>query len=308
MRGSHSVLDRLPNLNLLLTFEIAGQLLSFKAAADALHVTPSAVSQQMQQLEDSIGHSLFTRRNRSLELTRDGERLLRLIQPHLSGLRSAISEIRVSQDQQLRVSVMPPVANRVLFPRLADFREVYPNIELLVDTSLSNSNLLSSGIDIAIRFGQPPWPGLAHEKLSDVLIQVVTPVGFCEKYDLPQKILELSKIPLIHMAERPGAWERLFDQLGLPPSEGVAYKVDDYPAAIQAAETLGAALALYPIEQPLLSSGRVEAPFPPIGPIDEAIYAVYAKNRGLSPSGRVFVDWIQSALLALDSQKILNSD
>ena len=298
---------RLPNLNFFLTFEVAAQLLSFKQAAEALHVTPSAVSQQIQQLEDSIGKQLFLRRNRSLALTHDGEQLLTLIQPHLDGLRRATAAVRGNQNSQLRVSVMPPVANRVLLPNMAEFHQAHPDVELLVETSLSNANLLSEGIDITVRFGQPPWPGLNHEKLSDVMIQVITPVGYARQYGFPQNLQAMAQIPLIHMAERPGAWKRFFDQLGLPASEGTAYKVDDYPAAIQAAETLGAALALYPIEQPLVDAGRVEAPFPPLGPLDEAIYAVYPKNRDLPAGGRAFIDWIQSALSAFDSRTIPDS-
>ena len=295
--------NRLPNLNFLLTFEVAAQLLSFKQAAEALHVTPSAVSQQIQHLEDAIGKPLFLRHNRSLELTDDGEQLLTLIHPHLNGLRRATAKVRGHQSSQLRVSVMPPVANRV-----AAFHQAHPDIELVVETSLSNANLLSEGIDIAIRFGQPPWPGLTHEKLSDVMIQVITPVGYAGQYGFPQNLQAMAQIPLIHMAERPGAWKRFFDQLGLPASEGTAYKVDDYPAAIQAAETLGAALALYPIEQPLVDAGRVEAPFPPLGPLDEAIYAVYPKNRDLPAGGRAFIDWIQSALSTLGSPGPVPSD
>lgn len=300
--GKSTMQNRLPNLNLLLTFEVSGHLLSFKQTAEALHVTPSAVSQQIQQLEDFIGKSLFLRHNRSLELTDAGEQLLTLIHPHLNGLRRATNAVAHKQQTTLRVSVMPPVANRVLLPRLADFYKAHAHIALMVETTLSNVNLLSEQIDIAIRFGQPPWPGLTHEKLCDVKIQVITPVGFGAQFNLANSMSSMSLIPLVHMAERSGAWQRWFEQLGLPAHEGPAYTVDDYPAAIQAAETLGAALALYPIEQPLITAGRVEALFPPVGPLDEAIYAVYPKGRDLPSGGRAFIDWIRSLLKELETK------
>lgn len=300
--------SRLPNLNLLLTFEVAGQLMSFKKAAEVLHVTPSAVSQQIQQLEHSLGKSLFLRGNRSLELTEDGEHFLSQIHPHLNGLRRATKAVQSNQGTKLRVSVMPPVATRVLLPNLARFRQTHSHVDLLVETTLSNADLVSEGIDIAIRFGQPPWPGLTHEKLCDVKIQVVTPVGFTQEYGLPQDLYAMTQVPLIHMAERRGAWQRWFDEVGLPAPEGQSYQVDDYPAAIEAAETLGAALALYPIEQPLINSGRVEAPFPPVGPLDEAIYAVYPLNRDIPSGGRDFIDWIKSLLVALETSEVCKSD
>ncbi|MBS61789.1 LysR substrate-binding domain-containing protein [Salinisphaera sp.] len=287
---------RLPNLNFLITFEVAGQQLSFKRAAEALCVTPSAVSQQIQQLEDFVGKPLFVRHNRSLVLTDDGEQYLTQIQPHLNGLRKATNALRKEQTTKLRVSVMPPVANRILLPNLEEFQRIHQHVELQIDTALTNSNLLSENIDLAVRFGQPPWPGLTHEKLCEVKIQPIMPVGYSQKYDLPSNVSSLTELPLIHMAERPGAWNRVFNQLGLPASSGPAYHVDDYPAAVQAAESLGAALALFPIEQPLIKSGRVEAPFPPIGPLDEAIYAVYPTNREMPTAGRIFIDWLGSLL------------
>jgi LysR family transcriptional regulator, glycine cleavage system transcriptional activator len=293
--------NKLPNLNLLLTFEVAGQLLSFKQAAEVLHVTPSAVSQQIQQLEESLGQALFLRRNRALQLTEEGERFLTAIHPHLNGLRRATSALRPHQGARLRVSVMPPVANRVLLPKLADFHRAHEEVELFVETSLSNANLLAQDIDIAIRYGRPPWPGLSHEKLCDVMIQMIAPVGFSEQYGLPENLSAMAELPLIDMVGRPGIWQRWFDQLNLPAPDTTAYKVDDYPAAIQAAETLGAALAIYPVEKPLVASGRVEALFPPVGPLDEAIYAVYPQNRDLPAGGRAFIDWIKSLLSELDA-------
>ena len=299
---------RLPNLNFLITFEVAGQLLSFKRAAEALHVTPSAVSQQIQQLEDFVGKPLFVRHNRSLVLTDDGEKYLAQIQPHLNGLRKATSALRNERTTKLRVSVMPPVANRILLPNLEKFQRLHQHVELQIDTALTNSNLFSENIDLAVRFGQPPWPGLTHERLCEVKIQAIMPVGYSQKYDLPSNVSALTELPLIHMAERPGAWNRLFDQLGLSASNGPAYHVDDYPAAVQAAESLGAALALFPIEQSLIDSGRVEAPFPPIGPLDEAIYVVYPKSRELPTAGRIFIDWLLSLLVMPTAEKQTPSD
>ncbi|MCK0153099.1 LysR substrate-binding domain-containing protein [Alcanivorax sp. S6407] len=289
----------LPNLNLLVTFEAAAQQLSFKQAAQELHVTPSAVSQQIQQLEDSLGVKLFERHNRSLTLTQEGQDYLGQIRSHLNGLRRATRALTAPRHDRLRVSVMPPVAARVVLPGMEAFRARHPDVELEVETNLANVDLNNGAFDLAIRYGQPPWPGLSHEKLADVMIQVFTPNGFSERFGLQGNVQAMSQVPLVHMTGRPEAWQQWFEKLALPAPSGPNYYVDDYPAAVQAAETLGAALAIYPVEYSLVQSGRVEAPFPPIGPLDGAIYAVYPENTDLPGGGRAFIDWLRGRLAEL---------
>lgn len=300
--GVHSLRQKLPNLNALVTFEAAGQLQSFKGASELLNVTPSAVSQQMQQLEDMLGTKLFLRRNRSIALTDEGQSYLSEVHRHLNGLRRATNALTIPTRARLRVSVMPPVAGRIVLPRMEQFLQLFPSVELEVETALTNVDLLNEEVDLAIRFGQPPWSGLSHEKLSEVKIQVIIPKGFTERFGLHGNIQAMTQVPLVHMTGRPHAWPRWFEQLGLPAPEGPQYRVDDYPAAIQAAETLGAALALHPVEYSLVETGRVEAPFPPLGPLDEAIYAVYPENQELPAGGRAFIDWLKQQLLQLSNQ------
>ncbi|MGM0564761.1 MAG: LysR substrate-binding domain-containing protein [Pseudomonadota bacterium] len=291
----------LPNLNFLVTFEIAGQLLSFKQAAEVLHVTPSAVSQQIHALEEALGTPLFVRHNRQLSLTEAGRGYLTQVRQHLNGLRKATDALQAVRGSRLRVSVMPPVAGRVVLPGMERFRQLRPNLELELETTLANADVSGGEVDLAIRFGRPPWPGLIHEKLSDVWVQVVMPKGFTRRYGLDRGVEGMTRVPLVHMTGRPDSWPHWFHQAGLSAPEGQHYRVDDYPAAIQAAESLGAALALYPVEKSLTETGRVEAPFPPVGPLDEAIYAVYSEQRMLPEGGRAFIDWVQSELSELSA-------
>lgn len=291
----------LPTLNLLVAFEAAGRHLSFKLAAEQICVSPSAVSQQIQLLESQLGVALFVRHNRALTFTPAGQIYWQKVQQQLSQLRSATAEIRQHQrSQTLRVSVMPPVARRVVFPRFHEFEEAHPGLRIHIETSLENTDLSQGQTDLAIRFGIPPWPGLRHEKLSDVAIAIICPPGFTERYHLMQSAQGLSNMPVIAMDERPEAWHRLFTDMGLAPHQGKRFHVDDYPAAIEAAETLGAALALWPLEKTLLNQGRVEVPFPPQGPIDEAVYAVYPPHKADLPGLRDFIDWITRCLQDLN--------
>jgi LysR family glycine cleavage system transcriptional activator len=294
--------NKLPSLNLLRAFEAAGQHLSFKMAAEQLFVTPSAISQQIHTLEAQLGFTLFVRGNRSLKMTEIGRNYWARIHHHLNGIREATAELqRQHATEVLRVSIMPPVSKRVVVPKLDNFHRDYPEIELHIDASPSNINLGSGLADLAIRFGTPPWEGLIHERLIDVYIQILCPPGFTERYQLEGNIGNVLKMPLVQMTSRPTAWWDLwFSQTGLGNPSGKQFYVDDYPAAIEASETLGAALGLAPIEASLISSGRVESPFPPIGPMDEAIYAVYPLAQKNNPSVRAFIDWLREQLHALD--------
>lgn len=283
---------RLPNLNSLITFETAGQLLSFKQAAEILCITPSAVSQQIRQLEDSLGVELFVRHNRLLSLTDEGQGYFVQVHQHLKGLRRATNALVKPYRERLHVSILPPVAHRMVLPNMEHFRLRYPDVQLEIETSLANVDLLAGEADLAIRFGQPPWPGLMHEKLSEVKMQVILPKGFSARFALLENLQGMAQVPLIHMTGRPNIWQRWFDHLGLPSPEGTQYHVDDYPAAVQAAETLGAALALYPVECSLIETGRVEAPFAPLELLDGAIYAVYPANDDLPDGSREFIDWL----------------
>ena len=290
----------LPTLNLLKVFEVAGQNLSFKNAAEQLCVTPSAVSQQIKTLEAQLGVQLFIRKNRELAFTEDGEKYWNAIHSQLNMMRSATAALRKSNTKNtLKVSLMPPVASRVVLPNLASFHEAYPDIDLRVEASLRNSDVSTQEADLAIRFGEPPWEGLQHEKMIDTYIQVVCPPGFTDQFKLKNSPKNICKAPLIHMTERPKTWPKWFEATGFGDPVVKQYYLDDYPSAMDAAESLGAMLALMPIEAPLINSGRVEAPFPALGPLDESIYAVYHESNKDNQAVRSFIDWLQLQFNAL---------
>lgn len=286
-------------LNLLRAFEAAARLGSFKSAGDELCVTASAISQQVKSLEEQLGVTLFERQARGLLLTDAGKRYAAGIRPHLSALDDATRRLCAANRHVLRVTLMPPLASRVVFPRLADFRAAHPDIEIHVDTSVREVDLQQRQVDLAVRSGTPPWPGCVHEKLSDMWAQVVCPPALARELDLVANPLGIARAPLVHMTGRPDSWPRLFAQLGLPPPTGEAYYVDDYPAAIEAAETLGAALAVLPLEKPLIDSGRVTAIGPALGPMPEAIYAVMLAEKQATPAIQAFLAWLRTQLASL---------
>lgn len=290
------------SLNLLRTFEAAGRHLSFTLAGQELSITTSAVSQQIRSLEEQLGANLFERHSRGLKLTPAGERYWRDIQQHLTAIEKSTRALMApgADSRPLRVSLMPPMASRVVLPGLASFRRDYPQVQLHLDASLRNLDLAADEADLAIRFGAPPWPGCQHEKLLDLYVLPVCPPAMAQSHDLEKHPEKLADLPLVHMTSRPDAWTRYFQLAGMPPpSGGEAYMVDDYPAAVEAAETLGVALAILPLEQPLLDSQRLAAPWPPVGPMPEAVYAVVRDQASERQDVQDFLHWLKLELAKL---------
>lgn len=165
---------RLPPLNSLRAFESAARWLSFSKAADELFVTPAAVSQQIKQLEDYLGIALFHRMTRAVRLTEDARTVLPLVTEGFDKLAEAVD--RLAQDQEtglLTVSSAPTFAQKWLLPRLPDFTEKHPDIDLRLDASLLSRDFERDGIDIGIRLGLGDYPGLHVARVFGEQVSVV---------------------------------------------------------------------------------------------------------------------------------------
>ena len=168
---------RLPPLTALRAFEAAARHLSFKAAADEVSVTPSAISHEVRLLEDILGCSLFRRRPRPLTLTEAGARLFPVIRGGLDAFAAAAAQVRDGAAQQrLRVTTTNAFAGRWLVPRLPLWREAHPEIALEVIGTDTVIDLAAGNADVAIRYAFAPPPGLAtSELLRDRFWPVASP-------------------------------------------------------------------------------------------------------------------------------------
>ena len=146
----------LPSLDLLRGFETAARQLSFTRAGAELHVTQSAVSRQIKALEDHLGIKLFTRLNRALKLTTEGEALYRTAQSVMRQIEDATASIaRRDENGLLTVTTTVSFAALWLVPRLARFRKVQPGVDVRLAAANELSNLARDRIDVAIRFCEP---------------------------------------------------------------------------------------------------------------------------------------------------------
>lgn len=146
------MLKHWPQLNYLRGFEAAARLGSFHKAAKALNLTQSAISQQIRTLESYLGQSLFSRQGRSISLTDAGRDLLTTTQALLAQLAAGIRRLdQYRKPNQLVINTPPAFACHWLVPRLADFRQRHPDVDVWLFTSDIAPDMASQTIDIAIR-------------------------------------------------------------------------------------------------------------------------------------------------------------
>jgi LysR family glycine cleavage system transcriptional activator len=249
----------LPPLALLPAFEAAGRLGTFKDAASELHVTPSAISQQIKALEEALGVALFVRRGRTATLSQEGAEYLRDVRQLLADLGSATRRLRRrGDDSTLRISTMDFVAYEFLIPRLPAFRARFPGIELRIETSSSLVDFETSDFDAALRLGGALLPGLSVTLLGPLF---ATPV--CT--DAIARQLRDDDLTFIHpLIELRGqehrGWHALMKSRGVKKRPPVT-TLETYYETVRAAEQgLGVAFGVFPITTQWVTSGRLAAP------------------------------------------------
>lgn len=215
---------RLPPLTTLPVLEAAARLQSFSAAAAELNVTHGAISHQIRSLEDSVGVALFARQGRRVVLTAEGAAFAEAIRGALSKVSEAVEALSpIERERKLKISVLPSFASRWLMPRLGKFLEANPQYEISVEANQTRSNFTSDGVDVAIRFGTGPWPGLHSERLAgDSYFPVCSPKF--RRGKLPTKPAQLVGLPLFR--NDPELWEKWFAAAGLlaaPNPTGIDY-------------------------------------------------------------------------------------
>jgi LysR family glycine cleavage system transcriptional activator len=160
---------RLPLSNVT-AFRAVAEKQNLRAAAESLHLTHSAVSQQIRGLEEQLGFALFDRRGRRVVLNPAGQALLRSVQSALATLDDGVQAAAAAaggEVQRLRVTVLPSFANRWLLPRIGRWRERHPALALEIETSMHVVDLNREGFHAAVRQGIGPWAGLASERLFE---------------------------------------------------------------------------------------------------------------------------------------------
>lgn len=158
-------------LNALVAFEAAARNGSYVAAARELNVTPAAVGQQVRVLEAWLGSALFHRSNAGtvrLTLTEQAHAALPDLQAGFDRIAVGLRHLRESQPSNvLTITATPAFVSKWLLPRIEDFQLTHPELELRLDVGERLVDLATTGVDVAIRYGEGSWPGLTSKKLLD---------------------------------------------------------------------------------------------------------------------------------------------
>lgn len=289
---------RLPPLNTLRLFEAAGRHQSFKAAAEELHLTPSAVSHGIQTLEEWLGVELFLRGNRSLSLTPAGHAYLPRVRDALHLLALATESVPGrAPSGRLSVSAAPTFALRWLIPRLPAFQERHPAITVALDTAHRVVEFPRDGIDAGIRLGRGDWPGLAVLKLMEEDLVPVAAPALAARIACPA---DLATVPLLHVADVSEDWTAWAEAAGLPPSalgDGLkrGLRLDAIHMAVDAAvRGLGVIIGRRPTVDPELASGQLVEVMGPRLRAKSAYWLVTARDSLRRPEVAAFRAWMRA--------------
>ncbi|MDF3941489.1 LysR substrate-binding domain-containing protein [Achromobacter denitrificans] len=249
---------RLP-LNTLPAFRAVAELQNLRAAAERLHLTHSAVSQQIKGLEEQLGFPLFERSGRGIVLNTAGAALLCAVQGALTQLDEGVlaaSAAAAGDEQRLRVSVLPSFAQRWLLPRMARWRARHPSLALEIDSSQQVVDLLRDGFHAALRFGRGPWAGVESEPLFDTPLPLIVLASPETAAALPDRTPQtLARQPLLGDRE---IWQHWFNAAGLRTAITPVASFNDAGMMLQAAEQgLGITLGRELLAADALCAGRL---------------------------------------------------
>jgi LysR family glycine cleavage system transcriptional activator len=291
---------KLPPLNALRAFEATARHLSVKHAADELCVTPGAVSQMLKALELHLGVKLFRRVNRGIFLTDAGQGYLPPVRNAFRQIADASRRVAVSADTGvLTVSVTPFFAAAWLVPRLKDFQDAHPDIDLQVVTSNALVDFARDGVDVAVRHGLGRYPGLYSERVVAVEIVPVAAPTLVARLGKPTSAAEMTRWPHVHDANRKG-WHLWFQAQGIDeigPPRGPAF--DDSGLLLKAV-LAGQGAGLLPAAMVALelAEGRL-VKLADVVLLDEfAYYLVYPQSSRERPKVAAFRAWILNAAAA----------
>ena len=283
-------------LNFLPTFVAVAQLENLRAAADKLHLTHSAVSQQIGEIESRLGFALFDRRGRRIHLNAAGQALLRLAAPALAQVDEGVQAAAAAAGavQGLRVTMLPSFAQRWFLPRLGSWRARHPDIPIEIDASFNLVDLQRDGFHAGIRTSGGPWPELVQERLYDTptpLIAVATPEVARRIH--AGSLADMAREPLLGESE---VWQSWFAAAGLRTHVSPVASFNDLGLMLQAAEQgLGLAVVRALLAADALRDGRLAQLFDVSVVLDgvQPYYLVYPPALKSWPPLVALREWVR---------------
>jgi len=285
----------LPPLTALRAFEMTARARSVRRAAEALNVTPSAVSHQLRSLENALGVPLLHHVNRQLVLTEAGQLLLPGLQDGFARIEAALATLDArGRTGTLTVSMLSTFAVQWFIPRLPRFQKRHPEVEVHISTGARYVDLLREGMDAAIRYGDGRWPGLRADRLMGETMQPVCSPALLQSGPPLEKPADLARHTLLQTEARPDDWRYWLAGAGVPdiaPTHGMVFETTAF--ALTAALTgAGVAIAAREVVADALAASRLVAPFDHVYVRPGVYWLVCAEARAGEPKIAALRDWL----------------
>jgi LysR family glycine cleavage system transcriptional activator len=296
--SSHAL--RAMSLDAIRGFESAARHLSFTAAAEELCITQSAVSKQVKSLEEALGTALFLRGGKGLSLTPEGRQLFEAARASLAQLASAVDSLLAVDRASVAVTTTPSFASLWLAPKLAQFQQLEPAIDVRVDASEARVNLEREGMDMAVRLS--PWPPGSEGPpplLQEQALLVAAP-AIAARIKTADGILRTPLLVYYDPATRfPWmSWPAWYERLGLKQSaQQPCLYFSQYEHVVTAAlQGAGIAIGRTPLVLPLLRSGQLEVVLPGETVAGLGYRIVISTHSAERPAVQKFRAWLEREL------------
>jgi LysR family transcriptional regulator of beta-lactamase len=280
-------------LNALRMFDAAARHLNLTRAADELHVTQAAVSQHIRNLEERLGKPLFRRLPRGLALTDEGHALWPAVADSFARIEQSLQQVAEPRPREiLTVGVVGTFAIGWLIPRLEQFQQQHPYIDLRLLTHNNRVDLAGEGLDAAVRFGDGAWPGTRAEMLLRAPLTPMCTPALAQRLRQPADLAGQTLLRSYRLQE----WESWFATLDqrAPLARGAMF---DSSLTLAEAAAQGAGVALLPARmfQHLLQQGRLVRPFEQ--EVDTGAYwLTHLRSRAPSAALETFRQWLLAQL------------
>lgn len=265
---------------------------SFARAADALGITTSGVSRAVSRIEARIGVRLLDRTTRSVALTDEGRQFYERVKPSLANIEDAATIASGATNivrGRLRVNIDPVVSQLILPGRLGRFLELYPELALDCVTREQIGDLVGDGIDVAVRFGEPPTSSLIIRKLAELQVITVAAPSYLKRHRRPEHPNDLADHACIDF--RDPLTRRAYDWEFHKGRKVVAVKTKSRLLA-----GTGIAQVFAVVARDLIKNGKLVELFPTWADETFPLYAYYPSRHHPAAKVRAFVDFILDAV------------
>lgn len=284
----------LPPLNPLKAFEAAARLNSLTLAAQELNVSQVAVSRQVKVLEDYLGVTLFNRMHRGIELTTEGRQLFEGITDAFQRIGNATRRVsRRGRHDILAIQSYTTFSQRWLIPRIGNFYDAYPKVEVRLSSSTAPVDFDVQNLDAAIRSGNGDWPELYSQRIVGIeLTPICSPsLRDAAKLKVPE---DLARVRLLHSTARSDDWSVWLRAHAKTVDHTSGIRFENSALAYEAAMLdVGVAIAVKAFVQRSLDLGTLVAPFGSTS-VEEGYYLTWPKGGPPSNTLRKFQSWLTS--------------